>query len=121
MHSQPFPGVLGLTAIARAHWNEATANRYLYPGVIFLFLLGAELFREVRVSVRVLQALGVVTAIVVVSNIGPLRDGGRELRTLSEVAEAELGALELVRNRVDPGYPLPAVRGTESAAASAGF
>lgn len=93
--------------------REPTASRYQYIGVIFVVLLLAEIFRGARVGARVTVALAALTGVVLVSNIGPLRDGHKFMQQQSELARAELAALEISRDNVEPAFVLtPDIAGT---------
>jgi hypothetical protein len=106
--------VLALLAIAATFWllgglqraqiSSPDSSRYLYVGALFLLLLAVELVRGVRVSFGIAALLVALTGIVVVSNLGDLRAGARNLRAQADFARADLGALELARARVIPGY-----------------
>jgi hypothetical protein len=79
-------------------------SRYLYIGAVLILLLAIELARGTRPSPPAGLALGAITAVVLISNFGPLRDGARLLRGQARTTVAELGTLELTRSIVAPGY-----------------
>lgn len=105
-----FWGLAGLNAIPG---REAGASRYLLIGAVLVVLIATELLRGVRLSRPAAMIAAVVAAFAVVSNIGALRDGQRFLEAQSNTARAELAALELAREGVDPAFGLtPEVAGT---------
>jgi hypothetical protein len=101
-----------LTAVGRAYVSIGTLvltstgdeSRYLYVGAVFLALLAAELARGHSASFPVLVSAGVLVAAAVVSNITPLRDGSRLLRTQAQLTAVELGTLDISRPIVKPNY-----------------
>jgi hypothetical protein len=99
-----------LTGLSRAELQEPDASRYLYPGVVFVVLLLSSLLG--RTAPR-LPRWGVITLIVAVvaftalslrGNLHQLDGGAAGLRDASNYVSAELGALALVRDRVDPSF-----------------
>ncbi len=78
--------------------------RYVYAGGVFLLLLGAEAARGVRPSGRALVVLYAVVALALLGNLGRLRDGATYFRSLAGTVRAQLTALELARDRVDPAF-----------------
>jgi len=95
-----------LTALSRADSNEPGASRYLYPGAIFILLVLAQLVddpswprtdRGRAVAATVAVGLLLVS---LVGNVDQLRDGGAQLRSVSDYVQAELRAVELARGRV---------------------
>jgi F0F1-type ATP synthase membrane subunit c/vacuolar-type H+-ATPase subunit K len=105
-----------LTALSRAELNEPDASRYLYAGAIFVALIIVELAHLVPLPRgRVVLALlvGAVVVITVVSvrgNEQPLRLGAAGLRDASTYVKAELAALELAGNGVEPGFQPDPIR-----------
>jgi hypothetical protein len=80
------------------------SSRYLYPGALFVLLLGAELIRGVRLSPAAWVICGLVFVSTLIANIAHLHDASRFLARNSDFVRAELTALELARDRVDPGF-----------------
>lgn len=80
--------------------------RYIYPGVILLFWVIAELLALRAATTRRSTALAagacVVFALAMISNIGELIDSARGFRAQSAVIESELGALEAARKGRTP-------------------
>jgi hypothetical protein len=77
-----------------------TESRYLLPGAIFVLMIGAELLRGVRVSRAAIAASYVVGAAVVIANVQILRDAYIAYRNTSDLIGADLGALEIARERI---------------------
>jgi hypothetical protein len=93
-----------LGGLQRAQISSPDASRYLYVGALFVLLLAVELVRGARAGLWVAALLTALTGLVVVSNVGDLRAGARNLRASADVARADLGALVLARGDVKPGY-----------------
>jgi hypothetical protein len=81
-------------------------SRYQLPGVTFLLLGAAELLRGVRLDRRLLAPAIVVAAAASASGILFLDQSYRSYRGTSELERADLAALEISRDRVDPGLVL---------------
>ena len=86
--------------------REPTASRYQYVGVIFLLLVVAELLRGFRVGPRSLVAAAVVVAAAIAGNIYFLHESYESYRFTSQLEKADLGALDIARGTVDPGFVL---------------
>jgi hypothetical protein len=101
-----------LTGIGRAYINlhgfvltsSGDESRYLYVGAVFVVLLTVELVRGRTPALWPGLVVGVLAVAAIVSNLGPLRDGGNYLRAYAHVTEAELAALNLDRPLVKPTY-----------------
>ena len=93
-----------LGGVQRAEISAPDASRYLYVGALFVLLLAVELARSVTVSRGIAALLVMLTGAVVVANLGDLRAGARNLRAQALIARADLGALELAREQIPPGY-----------------
>jgi hypothetical protein len=97
-------------ALAAAFWvlaglNEKpgrgpTESRYLLPGVVFVLMIAAELLRGVRLSGAAIAVSYVVGAAVVIANVQVLRDADIAYRNTSALIRADLGALEIARDRI---------------------
>jgi len=99
-----------LTGLTRASLNEPTAARYLYPGAIFLVLLGAEAARGRRATPPLLMVLGVLALGSLVANAGLLRDGVRSLRDQTTMVQGALAATEAAGDALPDGFaPSPTV------------
>lgn len=117
------PQILVVATAALAFWvlggfnfipgREPTASRYQYIGVVFIVLILAELFREVRLSGRAILVVAGLTSVALVSNLVPLKDGVVMVEQQSEFARGELAAIEIARDTVDPAFALtPEIAGT---------
>lgn len=105
-------------AIAASFWilagfnqmpgREPTASRYQYVGVVFVLLIAAELLRGVRLPPRAtLVAVALVAAASVVSNVDYLhRAYATNYHPASQLEKAGLGAVEIARDTVEPGFAL---------------
>jgi hypothetical protein len=88
-----------------------TASRYQYVGVVFLLLVAAELLRGIRVDRRTaLVGTGVVLAVAAASLVGNVdtlhRAYADNYRPASQLEKAALGAVEIARDTVEPGFRL---------------
>jgi hypothetical protein len=82
----------------------AWASRYQYPGAVFVLLVAAELLRGLRLDRRLLALALVVVAAAVASNGLFLDEAYKSYRTTSQLEKADLAALEIARNTVEPGF-----------------
>jgi hypothetical protein len=95
--------------------REPTASRYQYIGVAMIVLLAAEIFRGYRPGRRTIAVLAFATAVILVSNITPLKDELKFFEQQSELSRGELEALEIARPDVQPGFSLtPDIASTAS-------
>jgi hypothetical protein len=95
--------------------REATASRYQYLGVALLLLVAAEVFRGFRPGRRTVGVLAIATAVILVSNLVPLKNEVKVLEQQSELARGETEALEIARGDVEPTFVLaPQIAGTAS-------
>jgi hypothetical protein len=102
-----------LTAFNQIPGRDPSSSRYQYIGAVFVLLLLANLLQGVRFGRRALIAIGGVTAAAVAVNLTVLADGRDALRIQSELTKANLGAIEIARDTVDPDFSLtPEVAGT---------
>jgi hypothetical protein len=102
---------LGGTFWILAGFNQALgrspeSSRYQYIGVIFTLLVAAELLRGARLSSRWLVAVFCVVAAVTASNINYLHAAWGSYRATSQLEKADLGALEIARDTVEPTFIL---------------
>jgi hypothetical protein len=103
-------------AIAIAFWALAGLNttigrgpdagRYQYVGAILLLLVVAELLRGVRIPRAGVIAALAVSALATLSNVSLLEDYSNALAGLAGQQRGGLAAVELARDRVDPGFEL---------------
>jgi hypothetical protein len=110
-----------LTGVQRAQFGLPDSSRYVYVGCLFLLLLVVELMRGVAIPRRVAPLVATVAGIVLVANVGDLRDGGRYLRAQAPPTRASLGAIDIGGPSVPadfvvsglPGYPFVVVTAGE--------
>jgi hypothetical protein len=86
--------------------RDPTASRYQYIGVILLLLIAAELLRGVRVGPLALATIGVVAVASIASNVYFLHQAYEGYRQTSQLEKADLGAVEIARGTVEPGFVL---------------
>ncbi len=99
-----------LTAVGRAGFafTPPYSSRYVYVGGAFVLLIAIELLRGVDIGRTAAILLGAALALALVANVGTLRDASRYLRERSDIRAANLGAIEMTRDTVDPGFsPAP--------------
>ena len=77
-----------------------TESRYLLPGAVFVLMIAGELLRGVRVP-RVGVVIAYVAGVAVVaSNLSVLHDAYLAYRNTSDLIKADLGSLEIARDRI---------------------
>ncbi|HWO82721.1 MAG TPA: hypothetical protein VNM38_02895, partial [Solirubrobacterales bacterium] len=92
--------------------READASRYQYLGVVFLFMLAAEVLRPelergLRIGRAALAAIAVVTVFSMASNLDRLHDAYQgTYHPISQLEKAGLGALDITEATVEPGFVL---------------
>jgi hypothetical protein len=96
-----------LTAVSRAQYADPTANRYVYVTVALLLVLLIGLAPSRPFSLPYALALVLLACVTIPVNLDDLRAGGRDLRLTSDVAKAELGAVEISRRTVAADYSPP--------------
>jgi hypothetical protein len=85
-------------------FRTPTSSRYQYPGAVFLLLIAAELLRGVRPNRRALAVGSAVTALAVFSGLWFLHLGyAKRLKPQSDQVRAQLAAVEIARDRLQPG------------------
>jgi hypothetical protein len=86
--------------------RSAWVSRYQYPSVGLMLLVAVELLRGVKLERRLLlPALAVVIA-AVASNFLFLEESYESYKRTSQIERADLGAVEIARDTVDPGFVL---------------
>lgn len=108
-----------LTGLQRSNLINPDASRYVYVGALFVLLLAVELVRGVVLRRGVVALVACAAALAIVANVGDLRSGARFLRSEGPVVRADLGALELARASVPPGYVATHFPGTPFVAMNA--
>lgn len=109
-------GLLVVGALALSFWllaginempgREATASRYVYIGVIFVLMFAAELLRGVRLGRWALVATFALLAVTIASNLSFLHQSYKSYKATSDIERADLGAIEIARDTVEPGFRL---------------
>jgi hypothetical protein len=92
------------TAISRAYLGNPYASRYIYLGALFGLLLAIELAQGLSLRWPVSAVLAVVALAAIASNVGILRTQASLLRDYGQATTADLGALEISRGLIPPGY-----------------
>jgi hypothetical protein len=95
-----------LTAVGRAGFafTPPYSSRYVYVGGAFALLIAIELLRGVAIGRTAAILLGAALVVALVANVGALRDASRYLRERSAIRAANLGAIEIARDTIDPGF-----------------
>jgi hypothetical protein len=100
--------LFGAPAFAPGGVRSPTATRYIFPGVVVLLLLLAELAGHVRFATRrALVAAGAVAAVLlfaIVCNAIVLERNARMWAAAGSRLRAELTAVDLARGHVDPEF-----------------
>lgn len=86
--------------------RDPTASRYQYVGVILALLVAAELLRGIRIGPRAMIVIAIVAAGAIASNIYYLHQAYDGYRKTSQLEKADLGAVEIARGTVEPGFVL---------------
>jgi hypothetical protein len=99
-------GFWALAGINQIDGRPPGASRYQLMGLAPVLLIIAELLRNAVIERRALVVATLLTGAALAGNLAALKDGERFLRGESDKLIAELSALELVRDQVDPGFNL---------------
>ncbi len=110
------PGLWPVAAAAAASWaltafnaapgRDAASSRYQYVGAIFLLLILANLFREVRPSGRAIALLGALTLVALGPNLVVLAQGRDTLEQQAVLTQADTAAIEIAGERVPLEFQL---------------
>ena len=90
----------------RSRAATRAASRYQYIGGILVLMIAAELLRGVRVGPAAFGIGGAVIAFAVLSNLSFLDQAAKSYEATSDLIGADLGAIEIARDTVDPGFVL---------------
>ena len=102
---------VALIGVAVATWSmEALATgirspqleRYAFPTAVIGILLAADLLPPFALNRRTMLAALLVFGFALLPNLYQLRAKGSAIREMSALAKADLGTIELERDRVDP-------------------
>ena len=96
--------VLGGVALkpGRAAW----VSRYQYPGAALTILVAVELLRGVRLERRLFAPAAIVVAAAVAGSVLFLHLSFRSYERTTSIERADLAAIEIARDRVDPDFVL---------------
>jgi hypothetical protein len=94
----------GLTAVARVQEHDPTASRYIYPSAVFILLLAVGLAPLGAPRRGVTVAILALAVLTLPSNLAGFRAGRSDLRFSSNIASAELGAVQLGGRVAAPEY-----------------
>jgi hypothetical protein len=100
-----------ITAVNRAVFANPYSSRYLYVSALFVVLLTVELARGVAVRWWVTAAIIVLAVGAIASNIEALRAAGRQVRADGLTTVADLGAVQIGRPVIPPGYVIRDIPG----------
>jgi hypothetical protein len=113
---KPTPRTWALLAALLALWSLLAltvsparlpqASRYVYPGVILVLLLAAELCAGIRLTRGLGIGVAGVLAVSLLANVDEMRVAGGYFRAETAYNRAELAALELARDRVPPDFAI---------------
>lgn len=103
----PLAGLLvfaASTGLARADNEDPGASRYLYPAAILIVLVAAGALAGRALPARALALAGVVASVAALTNLTPLQEGAEARRVSADALLTRLGAIEIARDSVDPGF-----------------
>ncbi len=98
-----------LTAFNATAGRAPVSSRYQYMSAVMILLLLANLLQGERFTRRALAVAGVVTAMAVSVNLIYLKDGRDTLMVQSVYTRSDLGAIEISKRTIDPGFWLNSV------------
>lgn len=118
-----FPGLWPVLAAAATFWflaafnegpgREPYSSRYLYVGVLFVLLIAVNLLQGAKLNRWALLAGAAATCVVVGFNLVPLREGRDFFEKQTVLTRADLAAIEIAGDSVDPSFRLsPEAAGT---------
>jgi hypothetical protein len=99
-------GFWSLTALNASPLGLPTVGRYQYVGIVMMGLVVAELLKGVRVGRWATIAVLLVSVAATLNNFTRLRDAANGLAGIAQRERGGLAALELARDRVNPGLVL---------------
>lgn len=101
--SVSFWALAGLNA---SIFREPTSGRYQYMGAIFIVLIAAELLAGLRIRRWAAVAVVGVALLAALSNVAELHARWAGLTQFGRMQRADLAALEIDRDHIDPGFEL---------------
>jgi hypothetical protein len=109
-------GLWVVLAMAAAFWllagineksgREPTVSRYQHIGAVFILMIAAELLAGVRLRRPVATIIALVAALAILSGGSYLWQARNSYLHTSQLEQAGLGAVELARDTVEPGFML---------------
>jgi hypothetical protein len=88
--------------------REPTVSRYQHIGAVFIWLIAAELLAGVRIRRPAMGVISVLAGVAIISNISYLFQARDAYLQTTELERAGLGAMEIARDTVEPGFLLDA-------------
>jgi hypothetical protein len=101
-----FVATLGLSRADMIDAAPPDASRYVYLSAFLVVLIAVELARGVRVGQAAIVLLAAVALVAAVSNVTALRTQGDTRRLQIENLRAQVGAVLIARETVDPSLPI---------------
>ena len=101
-----FVGWLTLALAVDANRSPTTV-RYAYSGAVFVLLIGAEAARGAIVRPLAKATILAVVVLAILGNLARLTEGAGYYREFSTELRAQLTAIELARDHVDPSFVAP--------------
>ncbi|MGH2591095.1 MAG: hypothetical protein ACRDGW_09910, partial [Actinomycetota bacterium] len=102
-----------LGALAFSIFRPPETARYVYMGAVGALLVATDAARGARFSRFGVAALFAAAAFSLATNLALMRDSGAAIRDFADRARAEFTAIELARDRVDPGFVTPSALQSE--------
>ncbi|HWT89689.1 MAG TPA: hypothetical protein VN179_01110, partial [Solirubrobacterales bacterium] len=112
-----YPGLWPVLAATATFWflaafntipgREAYSSRYLYVGGLLFLLVASNLLKGVRINRWGLAVAGVLTIAIAGFNLVPLREGRDFFAKETVLTRADLAAVEIAADTVDPRFTLP--------------
>ncbi len=93
-----------LVGLGLSDGRRPDASRYVYMLTVLLMLVGADLLAGLRITRVWAYAAAAGLMVSLVANVAAIRTAGTFFQQESEYNRAELGALELARPTVSPGF-----------------
>ncbi len=80
--------------------RSPTESRYLLPGAVFVLMIAGELLRGIRIPRPAIALAFVAGAAAIASNLWVLHDAYFAYRNTSDLIKADLGSVEIARDRI---------------------
>jgi hypothetical protein len=95
-----------LAGLNASIFRQPSSGRYQYMGAIFIVLIAAEILRGTRPGRRTAAVAVCIALLAALGNLDSLHTAWRGLTGFGQTQPADLAALELVRDEVDPAFQL---------------